>query len=373
VTPEAPIRGGAGARPPVAGSAPVTLPLSVCVVNFQGAAYLDQALAAIEALEAPVAEILVVDNASTDGSPESAARWPGVEVIRLTENRGPGVARNVGFARASNRLVLFLDHDVLPEPDCARALVEGLRSANATLAVPRIVFADNPMTVQYEGADAHFIGLMAFRNAGRAVTDCPDGIAEVQSLMTACFLLDRERWHRASLFDELFFYPFEDHDLALRARIAGHRIVSVAAARCRHGSGTPGLALRSGTGHTEARVVNLFRNRWIVVAKNYRLRTLIVLAPALAAFELFQFAGAIRKGWFASWLSALRWLLAHAGAIVRGRRAVQRTRVVGDGDILSGGPLPFSDRLLEGRIEAVAGRALDRFIGAWWRLTRRWV
>ena len=70
--------------------------LTVCVVNFQGAGFLEETLDAVRALKAPVGEVLVVDNASTDGSAELAAGWNDVELIRLPENRGPGVARNAG-------------------------------------------------------------------------------------------------------------------------------------------------------------------------------------------------------------------------------------------------------------------------------------
>jgi GT2 family glycosyltransferase len=236
--------------------------------------------------------------------------------------------------------------------------------------MPRIVFAHDPATVQYDGGRAHFSGLLAFENAGRAVADCSDRPRELQSLVTACFLLDRGRWGAADPFDELFFYMLEDHDLGLRARIAGHRILSVPAARCLHRSGTPGLSLRRIGRYTDVRVENLVRNRWIILLKHFQLRSLLLLSPVLLAFEGLQLAGAVRKGWLGRWLSAARWLLGHLCPVLRGRRAVQRSRVVPDREILSGGPFPFNDRLLRGGLEASAGRLFDRLADRWWRLAR---
>ena len=347
--------------------------LSVCVVNHQGAEFLEETLDAIRAVDAPIGEVLLVDNASTDGSAARAAERADVELLRLPSNRGPGAARNAALRRAAHDLVLFLDNDVAPDPDCPAILARELGRTGATLAMPRIVFADDPATVQYEGAFAHFSGLLGFENAGRAAADASQRTHEIQSIVTACFLLDRSRWGACDAFDELFFFLLEDHDLGLRARIGGHRIVSVPAAHCLHRSGTAGLSLRRIGHYTDVRIENLVRNRWMILLKDYQLRSLVVLGPVLLAFEGLQLAGAIRKGWLGRWLSAAGWLLRNSGAVLRRRRDVQRSRRVPDREILAGGPFPFADRLLAGRLEAAVGRALDRAADAWWRRARRWL
>ena len=356
------------ATPP--GAAPT---LTVCVVNFQGAGFLAETLEAVGALRAHVGQVLVIDNASTDGSAELAARRSDVELIRLPENRGPGVARNVGFRRAEHDLVLFVDNDVAPEPDCPGLLARELERLDASLAMPRILFADEPETVQYEGARAHFSGLLAFENAGRSAAACPDRSYEIDSIVTACFLLDRGRWGARDPFDERFFYLLEDHDFGLRARIAGHRIVSVPRARCLHRSGTPGLSLRRIGRYADVRVENLLRNRWMILLKDYQARSLLVLAPALLAFEALQLAGAVKKGWLRHWCVSLGWLLRRLGPLLRERRAVQGARRLPDRRILSGGAHPFSDRLLSGRLEAAVVGGFDRAAQAWWRRARGWL
>ena len=92
-------------------------------------------------------------------------------------------------------------------------------------------------------------------------------------------------------------------------------------------------------------------NRWRILLTRYELRTIVLLAPALLAFELCQLAGAAAKGWFPNWLSAVRAVVAGFPEILRERRDWAAQRRCGDGRILEGGELPFNPKLLPGRVE----------------------
>ncbi len=186
-----------------------------------------------------------------------------------------------------------------PSPTVFALLAEALASCpHAALAMPRVVHADRPGTIQFEGARAHFIGLMALEGAERPVDGPAPPPRPISSIITACFLVDRRRWGDLRLQDPSFFMYHEDHDLGLRAGQLGHVILSVPRAVCRHGKGTPGLSLRTGQGYSARRVVLMIANRWRILLTRYELRTLLLLAPALVTFELTQLAGSIAKGWF---------------------------------------------------------------------------
>lgn len=347
--------------------------ITVCVINFNGEECLPGTLAAIGNLVNQVSRILVVDNASTDGSSSVVARFPDVQLIPLPENRGPGRARNVGFLEAETDLVLFVDNDVVLSRRTPQRLVEALTGdPEAALAMPRVLYAHEPDRLQYDGASSHFLGLMTLDNADRPVGDVKPVTRPLQSLVTACFLADRSRWGKRPLFDENLFIYLEDHDLGLRARISGHRILSVPA-RCYHGGGTAGLSLRRLGYHTDRRIENVIRNRWIILLKNYSFRTLLILSPALLVFELFQLAGAVRKKWLRHWLRAVRFVWRNRFAILRNRRAVQSSRRISDREILSGGSVPFSDELLAGGIEGIAGRLMDLGSRGYWAFARHLV
>jgi GT2 family glycosyltransferase len=342
-------------------------------VNFNGERYLDAAL--VSALErSPVVdEVILVDNASEDRSVERVReRFPGVRILPLPENRGPGAARNAGCGAARHDRILFIDNDVILTPGCADRLAAALEARpGAVAAMPRVVYEDQPDTIQFEAADAHYLGLMLLHGANAPATEPPPGERAMSSLVTACFLLDRRRWGRADPFDESFFFNYEDHDFGVRVRGLGHEILSVPSAVCLHRGGTPGLSLRPGGEYARLRVLCLIRNRWQILLKNYQLHSLLVLAPMLLLYEAAQFAGVLAKGWLPEWTAAIRWMAAHAADIREKRRAVQAARRVPDREILCGGPIPFREELTRGGAARGAVALLDWTARAYWWLARR--
>src|SRR6478736_5921237 len=97
--------------------------LAVCVINFQGRDVLQDTLAAVCAQQPRPDEIVLIDNASTDGGLELVRnRFPEVRIIRLLQNQGPGPARETGLRAAGTDLVGFVDNDVAPMPDCFQLL-----------------------------------------------------------------------------------------------------------------------------------------------------------------------------------------------------------------------------------------------------------
>jgi len=351
-------------------------PVTLCIINFNGADRLDQVISAAGRSTLEFAEIAVVDDASTDGSIALLReRHPRVRILAQERNRGPGAARNAGYRAASHDLILFIDNDVALDPPCAAALRDALEArVGALVAQPRVLYADRPDTVQYDGADCHFLGLMALRHHGRLAADLPADTAETRSMVTCAFMIDRGRWGEGEPFDTTFIFNLEDHDFGVRSRLAGHTLLSVPAATCLHGEGTPGLSFRAGGGvQTPTRVYCLIRNRWRIVLQSYALRTLVLLAPSLAAYEVFQLAGALRKGWMGPWVRAAWWLSTNPGVTWRRRRQVQASRRVSDRAVLVGGPLPFTSGLLGGGVERVARDWLERLTGAGWRRVQRFL
>ena len=350
-------------------SAAVTL----CIVNHNGADQLPPAFRAVLAQADEFAEVLLIDNASTDGSVQLAqAQFPRLRVVSLPSNAGPGSARNAGFAAASHDLILFQDYDVRLEPGCVATLLAALRErVGALLVAPRVLYEGAPGTIQYDSADCHFLGLMATRNANRQVRDTPASAARTTSLVTACFLVDRSRWQHGPLFDEDFVFNLEDHDFGVRANLWGYETWVEPGARVLHGGGTPHLSYRPGYAVSAARIFYLLRNRWLVVGKCYSMRTLVVLAPVLLLFELFQIAGLARKGWLRHWWPAFRSMAGQWPQLRLKRAEVRRSRQVSDGDVLHGGPLPFTDAVKGSRADRIALAFMSAIVNGYWMLARR--
>jgi GT2 family glycosyltransferase len=353
-------------------STPATT-VTVVVCNYNGEQHLGPCLDSILGQTHPIDELLVIDNASTDSSLRVVAeRCPRARVIQLRENHGPCPARNAGLRAARNAWVLLVDNDAVLESDVLAKLVTAAGTGCA-IVQPRSVFANEPGTVHYDGGRLHYVGLFSLRNF-----HCPmaraegSGTVEVDGVVSVVLLVDRKLILRSGGFDESFFILFEDLDLSLRLRLAGHRLLSAEDAVVLHRGGTPGISFRTGRDYPWNRAFFHSRNRWLTLAKNYRWRTLLVALPGLCAYELVWLAFTLRTGTFGAYLAGKWSFLRHLPAALHYRRGVQEARKLNDRDLLVGGPLTIAPDLAHSNGARRVLRTLDRTLQGWWRIARRW-
>ncbi|WP_027136121.1 glycosyltransferase family 2 protein [Geminicoccus roseus] len=349
--------------------------ITICIINYNGAGHLPATLASVQAHAEADAEILLVDNASADGSPELAVQLcPGLRVLALPTNLGPAGARNAGFAAAGCDRILFLDNDVRLTGSTLAMLGETLDARpEALVAVPRVLYERQPAVIQYESADCHFLGLMIPRHADREAASVAAIPAPTGSVVTACFLIDRGRWRGAVPFDEDFGFNLEDHDFGVRARLLGHELWIDPRAVVLHGQGTRGLSYRPGMTASPQRVFFLVRNRWFVVAKSYSGRSICLLLPALCLYELAQLGFLSASGMRPAWWAALRSLRSAWPALREKRRLVQSTRKVADRAIFRHGPLPLTGWVRLGRRKKAAVWLLEGALNGHFLCVRRFL
>lgn len=349
--------------------------ITLCIVNHNGAAHLRDSLPCVIALGLAVDELLLLDNASTDGSQEFFLKSvPDGRVIQLTENRSPGAARSAGFKAARNDYIVFADNDIRLSAAGVQTLASALeRYSNAAIAMPRVVLTARPDRIQYEGAYCHWLGHMILRNEDSPLQ--PPGLAPVpvDSMVSACFMVVRSRWPEATFFDPGYLFYYEDHDVGVRARLAGREILAVPEAVVMHGAGTPNLSLRPGGSYAPRRILTLIEGRWRHLIKNVSTRSLVVLGPGLLAYELAQLAGAAAKGWLPHWWRALRNIMQGFKEIRAARSAIQGARRIPDRELLRGGPVPFRPELATGRGAKWALAVLNAFCGAYWKIAQRFL
>jgi GT2 family glycosyltransferase len=345
--------------------------VSVVVCNYNGEGYLATCLESVLALGDRVDEVLVVDNASTDGSAEIAAGFAEVRLLRLEENGGPCAARNAGMRAARNRWVLAVDNDAIPRPDVLDKLAAALEGTpGAVAAQTRNVFAVEPDRVHYDGARFHYLGLLSLRNFYVPLESAEGtGVVPADGLIAIAILLDRDVVLGAGGYDEDFFILFEDFDLALRLRIAGHALLSVEDAICLHQGGTPGISFRGGS-YPKIRAFYHSRNRWLLIAKNYRWRTLLVALPGILVYEAVWCAFTLAKGHFKAHFAGKLSFVRAFGSVLRKRRGIQGERRVRDRELFVDGPLTFSPELLSTPARRATARGLDAVLSLWWRVAR---
>ena len=343
---------------------------TLCILNYNGEGILPVALTAACAIRDRFARMVVIDNGSQDGSLALIRRdFAGVEVLEVGQNLGAAGGRNAGLKRLPEDLLLFIDNDVALTANCVDRLVEALAGrADASIAVPAVLYADQRDTVQYGGAECHFLGLQILVNENVPVAQVDPAVKDMGSLVSCCFLVDRARLPKGEVFDESFFIYFEDHEYGVRVRALGSSLIAVPAAQCFHGKGTEGLSIRQLGGYSSRRVFYLIRNRWLFLLKTYSLRTLLVLAPMLLFYEAAQFIIVLKKGWLREWWRSVSWVLGNLPSVLQERRRIQRLRVRPDRDLIRGGALPFRPELTTGATERFARKVLDGIVIAYWRL-----
>ena len=303
---------------------------SIIIVTYNGRHYLDGCLASVQRELGPGDELIVVDNASADGTAEFLqARFPWVTLIRNAENRGFAPACNQGAALAGGDVLVFLNQDTRVEPRWLSALAAGLEGRDgAGLVTSQLLLLSRPGRVQMCGQDVHFSGLVFGRGFGlpAGTLDTPGPVAAVCG---ASFAIRRELWQALGGFDETLYMYYEETDLSWRARLRGHR------------SGyAPGSVVYHDYLPAQPNPTRFYytaRNRYLLIGKNWRLRTLFLLLPGLALAEAVDWFLALAMGGqgLRAKARANLWLLRHPGRIRAQRAAAQAGRTAGDAAILA--------------------------------------
>ena len=222
-------------------------PPGAVVVNFNAGEHL---IACVRSLRSEgIERIVVVDNASRDGSVEAARRADaGIEVVQTGANLGFGAAVNRGAAQLQGD-VLVMNPDAVLEPGAVKALVAVLeQSPDVGIVGPRI---ENPDGTLYPSArtfpamgDAMghaFVGLVApgnrFTRRYRMLDWDHAVAARVDWVSGAAFLARRACFDALDGFDEAYFMYMEDVDLCWRAHRAGWAVAYEPAARVVHVQG----------------------------------------------------------------------------------------------------------------------------------------
>ena len=254
----------------------MTASLTAVVVSYDSAHALPDCLGA---LARDGVSAIVVDNASTDGSAEVAARL-GIAVIRNAANEGYGRANNRGVAAATTPFVLIINPDVILDQGAVAALLDAAtRYPDAGLLAPTLIEPDGRIFFQPRSLLAPYLPNPA------GTSRIPEGDCCAPFLSGAVFLMRRDLFLALGGFDANIFLFYEDDDLCRRIADAGHALVHVAGAVARHGRGRSSAPAPG----------RIFRGRWhqawsrAYVSRKYGLPN---PAPAMALRNALKAFGA---------------------------------------------------------------------------------
>lgn len=289
-------------------SPPDPIDVSVLLVSFNTR---DLTLRCLQRLLPDLAavsgEVILVDNASHDGSPEAVrAAFPGVRVIDSPRNLGFGAANNLAIRHARGRFLMLLNTDALVEPGTTHGLLGHLEAhPEAAVAGPKLLNPDGstqPSCYAYPTPGRAWLenlGLIRLFKPGSRWGDTRrwphDRTRAVAWVVGACLLVRREVVEQVGGFDERFFLYAEETDWQKRIRDAGWSIRFTPEARVTHLGGASGASDRPRVHRLFFESIDLYQLKHHGVAGLVAFR-LGMAAGSLARLPLWLAAFAVRPG-----------------------------------------------------------------------------
>jgi GT2 family glycosyltransferase len=209
---------------------------TVVIPTLNARAMLGETLAALEA-QTVGHDVVVVDNASTDGTTQMLAdRFPHVRVVRLDQNLGFGRAINHGVELVDTDVVVLVNNDVVCAPDFLEQLLKPLADPRIGMVAGVLLQHDRPNLVDTAGIELDTTLRSWDTLWNRPVAELT-GAPEPAGPCGGAAAYRTSAFREAGGFDEAFFAYWEDVDLALRIRLAGHGCVRAPEARALHKHG----------------------------------------------------------------------------------------------------------------------------------------
>lgn len=305
--------------------------VTVVIVNWNGERFLDRCMNALLEQTAKPHEIILLDNASTDGSVEIARRFPAVRVIALEENTGFAGGNNLAIEATTSKSewIALINPDAFAASRWLEALLAAAES-NSEFDVfgSKLVNASDSSLLDGTGDAFHMSGLMWRTAHGVPVSHLGESECEIFSPCAAAALYRRSALLDVGGFDEDFFCYAEDVDLGFRLRLAGYRCLYVPQSVVHHvGSGT------TGGKHSEFSVYHGHRNLVWAFVKNMPGVLFWLLLPLHAALNLVSIVLFALRGQGRVILRAKWDALLCLPKMWSKRRLIQRSRVASVRDI----------------------------------------
>jgi GT2 family glycosyltransferase len=270
--------------------------ITYAVVNTNGRDYLMGCLAAIEAHHprGVEREILVLDNASNDGSAEAARALDlDLEVIELTERTGKAANDSLLLSRARGEFCLLLNEDSELLPGAVEALLDAMRSdESAGAAGAQLLDSEGnpvPCAWRFPGVGTAAVGAL-FLHRFFTVQSGGSATRRVDWAQSSAMLVRRSAAEAVGYLDPDFFVYYDECDLCLRLRGAGWHTLYVPAARAKHHDQLS-TDLEAGL----PRIVEFHRNRDLFMRKHHNAVAAIVVRVLTAwAYAIRSLIAAIR-------------------------------------------------------------------------------
>jgi len=308
--------------------------ISIIIVTHNGKLFLDECLESLKNLEYPKEklEIIIVDNASTDGTIEYlSSNFPDILLIKFDKNYGFCKPNNEGAKKAKGEYLVFLNNDTVVTPKWLSELIKGVLDNDRVIScASKMLYYDQKDTINTAGGKITIIG-GGFYN-GYGDKDSPKYNAEYYTGFGcgAGVLVKRDFFLDIGGFDEDYFASCEEHDLGWKCWLYGYKVLFMPEAVMYHKeSGTYGTK----SSFQPIKVYLITRNRLYNLIKNFELKNIIKGIIISIAFDIYRISTYIFQMNFKSIYSIIKAyidFLRNINLFIKKRKLVQMKRVIPD-------------------------------------------
>lgn len=336
--------------------------VTIAVSNYNGLAIIGSCLESIQRLNAAPAEIVVLDDGSTDASVVFLREhFPAVRVIEMGVNSG-GILnklRNRALAEARTDFVFLVDNDVTLRPDCLDQLLLGLETLpNAAVCLPRTLYERDPSMIYQDGQVLHYVGTSLAKNRNFPVANA-DNTPRL-TIGWGVQLIDKAQATTVGNFNEGYIIGWgDDAEFNHKMNLLKHFCYHIPAAVVFH---------KRVTG--AKRYLASVRNRWRFMLEFYQTRTLVLCTPALAVYELSLILFLLKKREFRQYRAGMQFIWANRREIGRTRGSIQRRRLMRDRDLMTSGTIFIAAEYMDSTLLVVGYKTMNAFLNGYWRLVR---
>ena len=255
---------------------------SVIIVTHNHKNYLEKSLNSIPSCM----EIIVVDNDSSDGTPEEIERrYSHVKLIKSSINLGYGKGVNLGIKNSSKDHIVILNPDTVVQDNSIEELIKPLIDNENIITVPKVILYDGS-GINTCGNIDHFTGLTFTRGLGEP-KECYSEVEYLNGLSGVCFALNKELYNKIGGFDENIFLYMEDAELSWKINSLGYKIGYIPQSLVYHDYKLEVPA---------EKIYHLEVGRYLILKKYFTWKQFLMFLPSIFITELFTLGYASLKG-----------------------------------------------------------------------------
>ena len=314
--------------------------VSIIIPHWNGIDTLSECLISLFKTRHDSYEVIVVDNASTDGSqPWLKNTYPQVKLIENDKNYGYAGGCNRGALEANGDYLIFLNNDTIQDPDWIQNLEKFMKKDKMIAAVqPKILNYFNKRIFDYAGGSGGYMDRFCFPFArGRIFSKQEEDIGQYNDSKQCfwssgtAFMIRKELFFEAGKFDEYFFSHMEEIDLCWRLQAMGFQIWVEPDAVVYHKNA---LSMPM---HSHKKHYLNHRNSLLMLFANYSFKNTLILGSGRIMFELIALGySTLKLDWkhASAIIRSLLYLLFHVNIILKRRYNFKKIRKEKDKDIM---------------------------------------